>query len=213
MNGLFDELAHAPVPFADGAVLLPARARDCADELLRAIEAVAQQAPFRHMHTPGGHRMSVAMTCCGALGWVSDESGYRYATRDPQTGQNWPAMPSIIRDLARKSATEAGFEDFDPDACLINRYVPGARMSLHQDRNERDFAWPIVSISLGLPASFQFGGLTRSERPLRVPLQHGDVVVWGGPARLRYHGILTLKDGHHPLTGTTRFNLTLRRAG
>lgn len=213
MKGLFDELARAPVPFADGAVLLPGRASDCASELIDAVEVVAQKAPFRHMHTPGGHRMSVAMTCCGALGWVSDAAGYRYSARDPQSGEKWPEIPDIIADLARKSSAEAGFEGFEPDACLINRYVPGARMSLHQDRNERDFSWPIVSISLGLPASFQFGGLQRSERAQRVPLQHGDVLVWGGPARLRFHGILTLKDGHHPLTGATRINLTLRRAG
>jgi len=157
--------------------------------------------------------MSVAMTNCGRLGWVSDRRGYRYATLDPDSDRPWPAMPEPLRRLGREAAASAGFPDFEPDACLINRYQPGARMSLHQDCNERDFTQPIVSISLGLPAVFLFGGPQRSDRPLRVPLEHGDVVVWGGPARLRYHGVAPLKDGLHPLTGPCRINLTLRVAG
>lgn len=213
MNGLFDDLPAQALPLADGAVLLPGRARECASALLDAIEQITAQAPLRNMHTPGGHRMSVAMSSCGALGWVTDEAGYRYSRLDPESGVKWPSMPSIMRDLAHNAAAEAGFEGFEPDACLINHYAPGARMSLHQDRNERDFGWPIVSVSLGLPAVFQFGGLQRTERPKRVPLEHGDIVVWGGPARLRFHGILALKDGHHPLTGAARINLTFRRAG
>lgn len=211
--GLFDAAALAPVTLAEGALLLPGRAAALAADLLTAIDEVLADAPLRHMHTPGGHRMSVAMSNCGPLGWVTDDAGYRYSPTDPQTGRPWPAMPPTLQQLAHDSAAEAGFTGFEPDACLINRYEPGARMSLHQDRDEHDYHWPIVSVSLGLPAIFQFGGLQRADRPDRVPLGHGDVVVWGGPARLRFHGVLTLKDGHHPLTGAARINLTFRRAG
>lgn len=197
----------------EGAVVLRrfALAQDRA--LLAAVEAVIAAAPWRHMVTPGGFRMSVAMSNCGALGWVSDETGYRYAARNPASAQPWPAMPRIFADLAATAAAAAGYADFAPDACLINRYEPGARMSLHQDRNERDLRQPIVSLSLGLPAVFLFGGLRRAEPARRIPLEHGDVVVWGGPARLRYHGVLALKDGEHPLLGRRRLNLTFRRAG
>lgn len=198
---------------APGAVVLRGFAAKPAAELVTAIDAVAAAAPFRHMAVPGGHRMSVAMTNCGALGWVSDAHGYRYSTTDPRDGRAWPAMPEVLRRLAVEAARRGGFDGFAPDACLINRYVPGARMSLHQDRDEHDFAQPIVSVSLGLPAMFLFGGLRRSERPVRVPLLHGDVVVWGGPARLRYHGVLALRDGHHALVGAQRINLTFRKAG
>jgi DNA oxidative demethylase len=156
--------------------------------------------------------MSVAMTNCGAAGWVTDRSGYRYQPIDPSNGHPWPAMPSVFAELASMSAAEAGFGGFTPDACLINRYEPGTRLSLHQDRNERDFDAPIVSVSLGLPAVFQFGGAQRSDRPRRVLLQHGDVVVWGGPARLNFHGVMPLKEGQHPLLGRCRINLTLRKA-
>ena len=157
--------------------------------------------------------MSVAMTNCGKLGWVTDRTGYRYQGCDPESGRLWPEIPDIFHDLARRAAEQAGYPGFEPDACLVNRYAPGARMSLHQDRNEHDFAHPIVSVSVGLPATFLFGGMLRSDRALRVPLAHGDVVVWGGPARLRYHGVLPLKHGVHPLAGSYRFNLTLRKAG
>ena len=180
--------------------------------MLADLQTVLEQAPLRHMITPGGFRMSVAMSNCGALGWVSDCAGYRYDAVDPDSGQRWPAMPASFRRLARRAAAEAGFSDFEPDACLVNRYEPGARLTLHQDRNERDFRQPIVSVSLGLPAVFLFGGPKRSDRPTRVTLTHGDVLVWGGPARLRYHGVLALAQGLHALTGNFRFNLTLRRA-
>jgi len=165
------------------------------------------------MVTPGGYRMSVAMTNCGPLGWVSDRSGYRYAPMDPLTGRAWPAMPGSFAALAKKAAEECGFAAFEPDACLVNQYEPGAKLSLHQDRDERDFSAPIVSVSLGLPAVFQFGGLRRRDALRRVPLHHGDVVVWGGPARLVYHGVLPLKEGTHPAMGARRVNLTFRRAG
>jgi alkylated DNA repair protein (DNA oxidative demethylase) len=173
---------------------------------------VAAISPFRRMTTPGGWEMSVAMTNCGDVGWVTDRSGYRYDTIDPDSGKPWPDMPPLLRELAEKAAAEAGFMGFAPDACLINRYEPGARMSLHQDRDERDFAAPIVSVSLGLPATFLFGGPKRADKPQRYRLQHGDVVVWGGPSRLFFHGVAPLADGQHPLLGRQRINLTFRKA-
>jgi alkylated DNA repair protein (DNA oxidative demethylase) len=196
-----------------GAVLLRGFALADEQALLAELAAVVAAAPLRHMLTPGGLRMSVAMTNCGALGWVSDHSGYRYAAQDPHSGRAWPALPKSFRSLAAVAAARAGFADFVPDACLVNCYEPGARLTLHQDKNERDLAAPIVSVSLGLPAVFLLGGATRGQRATRVPLFHGDVVVWGGPDRLRYHGVLALKDGCHPGLGRQRVNLTLRRAG
>ncbi|NMG76374.1 DNA oxidative demethylase AlkB [Aromatoleum diolicum] len=213
---LFEILDHPGPPSASlgpGAVLLRGFATSRTTALLAALEQVIEQAPFRHMLTPGGLRMSVAMTNCGPLGWVSDRTGYRYTAADPQSALPWPSMPDEFRDLAQDAAAQAGFANFQPDACLINRYVPGTRLSLHQDRDERDHDAPIVSISLGLPVVFLFGGLQRADKNLRVPLMHGDVVVWGGPARLRFHGVLPLKEGHHSLLGSQRINLTFRKAG
>src|SRR2546422_1062902 len=197
---------------AEGAVLLRGFAKPMEPELIAALREITAQAPFRRMFTPGGQQMSVAMTNCGDAGWVTDHSGYRYDGADPESGKAWPAMPDSFRELARRAAEEGGFDGFAPDACLINRYEPGARMSLHQDKDERDFSAPIVSVSLGLPAVFLLGGLRRADTPRRVPLAHGDVVVWGGPARLRYHGVLPLEAGHHLLMGGHRINLTFRRA-
>ncbi len=177
-----------------------------------ALSRVIEQAPFRHMVTPGGFRMSVAMSNCGSLGWISDRTGYRYDEIDPDSGRNWPSMPDSFEKLAAGAAKEAGFQQFKPDACLINRYGTGARLSLHRDKNERDFNQPIVSVSLGIPATFLFGGMTRSGKTTRVPVVHGDVVVWGGPARLRYHGVMPLKEGFHPQVGAYRVNLTFRKA-
>lgn len=196
-----------------GAVVLRNFALGSEAALLAGLQEVIAQAPFRHMLTPGGFRMSVAMSNCGALGWVTDDTGYRYDSADPQTGLHWPRMPAAFLRLASAAAAKAGFSGFVPDACLVNRYAPGARLSLHQDRNEQDFSAPIVSVSLGIPAVFLFGGLHRADKALRVPLQHGDVVVWGGPARLRYHGVLALQQGQHPLLGDSRVNLTFRKAG
>jgi DNA oxidative demethylase len=181
--------------------------------LLNAVREVAARAPFRHMITPGGFRMSAAMTNCGSLGWITDRTGYRYDGIDPESDESWPSMPACFLKLAKSSAAEAGFPDFMPDACLINRYEVGTKLSLHQDKDERDFAAPIVSVSLGVPAIFLFGGLNRADKTKRVPVTHGDVVVWGGPARLRYHGVLPLKESHHPLLGKHRVNLTFRKAG
>ena len=180
--------------------------------LLEELAQVTEAAPFRHLVTPGGFRMSVAMTNCGALGWISDLDGYRYEAVDPDSGRAWPALPPTFRRLATEAATRGGFPDFVPDACLVNQYQPGARLTLHQDRNERDDAAPIVSVSLGLPAIFLFGGSTRRERPARIPVHHGDVVVWGGPSRMRYHGIAPLSDGLHARLGARRINFTFRTA-
>jgi DNA oxidative demethylase len=197
---------------AEGAVLLRGFARSIEGDLIADINAIVAQAPFRHMVTPGGHTMSVAMTNCGDAGWVTDRSGYRYDANDPEAGKPWPPMPPSFRALADRAASEAGFSNFSPDACLINRYQPGARMSLHQDKDERNLGAPIVSVSLGLPAIFLFGGLQRSDKPRRYRLEHGDIAVWGGPARLAFHGVAPLADGEHAVLGRQRINLTFRRA-
>jgi alkylated DNA repair protein (DNA oxidative demethylase) len=197
---------------AERAVLLRGFARPIENELIAALHEIVAHAPFRHMLTPGGHQMSVAMTNCGNAGWVTDRSGYRYDGIDPASGKSWPGMPRMFRELAVRAAAEAGFGGFSPDACLINRYEPGARMSLHQDKNEHDFAAPIVSVSLGLPAIFLFGGMKRSDKPRRFRLEHGDVAVWGGPTRLAFHGVAPLADGEHALMGRQRINLTFRKA-
>lgn len=183
------------------------------DALLQGVDAVAAQSPFRHMHTPGGYTMSVALTNCGTLGWTSDAHGYRYTRIDPLSGQPWPDLPDAFLRLAQAAAADAGFAGFIPDACLVNRYEPGSRLSLHQDKNERDYDAPIVSVSLGMPALFLFGGLARTDKAARVPLLHGDVVVWGGVDRLRYHGVMPMKDAPHPRLGSQRVNFTLRKAG
>lgn len=200
------------VALAEGAALLRGFARSVEAPLLAALDPLVAAAPFRHMVTPGGFRMSVAMTNCGTAGWITDRRGYRYDPIDPETGRRWPAMPPVFADLAARAAAAAGFDGFAPDACLINRYEPGAQLSLHQDRNELNYDAPIVSVSLGLPATFLFGGMRRSDRPQRVALAHCDVVVWGGPARLTFHGVMPLADGEHPVLGRQRLNLTLRRA-
>lgn len=212
---LFDDPAQpprAPQELEPGAMVLPGFAHDQAALLLQAVAAIATRAPMRHLITPGGLRMSVAMTNCGNLGWVSDRTGYRYAAVDPESGHPWPLMPACFEDLAREAAAAAGYPGFTPDACLINRYAIGSRLSLHQDRDERDLAHPIVSVSLGLPASFLWGGRQRTAKVRRVALLHGDVMVWGGPARLHFHGVQRLARGNHPLTGPCRINLTFRKA-
>lgn len=212
MLDLFSDEAPWAEPLAEGAVILRRRAREQAADLMAQIDEVAGRNPFHHLITPGGHRMSVAMTNCGDLGWSSDTRGYQYTGEDNATGRRWPPMPQSFRLLAQHCAQEAGFDDFQPDACLINRYEPGAKLSLHQDKDEKDLRQPIVSVSLGLPAVFQFGGFERGDAVQRVLLEHGDVVVWGGPSRLRFHGILPVKAGIHPLAGAFRYNLTFRRA-
>ncbi|MGY2440201.1 DNA oxidative demethylase AlkB [Pseudomonas sp. SDO52101_S400] len=183
------------------------------EQLLPALESVIEHAPLRHMMTPGGFSMSVATSSCGALGWITDRSGYRYSAEDPLSHQPWPEMPEVFRELAQAAAKQVGFSDFTPDSCLINRYVPGAKMSLHQDKDEHSYAAPIVSLSLGLPAMFLFGGFARSNKSQRISLLHGDIVIWGGVDRLRYHGVLPIKYGRHPQLGEQRFNLTFRTAG
>lgn len=213
---LFEDMA-TPQParqaLAPGAALLHGFARGTDAVLLTTLEPLLAAAPLRHLVTPGGRAMSVAMSNCGALGWVSDRRGYRYSKHDPLSGQPWPAMPASWRELAARAAAEAGFDGFTPDACLINQYLPGSKLSLHQDKDEQDFSAPIVSVSLGLPAVFLFGTSSRQDRPQRHRLQHGDVVVWGGPSRLAFHGVAPLADGDHALLGRRRINLTFRRAG
>lgn len=197
---------------ADGAVLLRGAALPLERELLAALDGITAVSPFRHMVTPGGYQMSVAMSNCGAAGWVTDRSGYRYDRIDPETAKPWPPLPDCFRQLAIGAANDAGYAKFRPDTCLINRYRPGARLSLHQDKNERDFAHPIVSVSLGLPAAFQFGGRKRSDPVKTFALRHGDVVVWGGPSRLYYHGVAALREGYQASVGRVRLNLTFRTA-
>jgi DNA oxidative demethylase len=199
-------------PIAPQAVVLPEFATAGADALYAQLQELLAQSPWRHMLTPGGQRMSVAMTNCGRAGWVSDRAGYRYQSSDPQSGRPWPQMPKSWATLASNAAAHAGFAGFVPDACLINRYEPGARLSLHQDRNERDFSAPVVSVSLGLAALFLFGGARREDPVRRVPLFHGDVVAWGGSQRLAFHGVQPLAEGEHAVTGRCRINLTFRRA-
>lgn len=214
MADLFDSVAEAQPSreeIADGAVLLRGFVKPIESELIEAVRAIVAQSPFRRMTTPGGHLMSVAITNCGERGWITDHTGYRYDPIDPRTGAPWPAMPPVLRDLALRAAEQGGFAGFAPDACLVNRYEPGTRLSLHQDKDELDYSAPIVSVSLGLPATFLFGGLARSDKPRRFRLVHGDVVVWGGPSRLAYHGVAPLADGEHALLGRKRINLTFRK--
>jgi DNA oxidative demethylase len=215
MHELFELIAPSRSPkenMAEGAVLLRGGALPLDRKLLAALGDITAISPFRHMVTPGGYVMSVAMTNCGTAGWVTDRTGYRYDREDPETGKSWPPMPKCFHDVAVAAAAETGYSEFRPDACLINRYEPGARLSLHQDKNERDFGNPIVSVSLGLPAMFQFGGLKRSDPVTKFALRHGDVAVWGGPSRLCYHGLSALKDGCHEIVGRVRINLTFRGA-
>ena len=213
MNSLFDSEPVAPSveQLQEGAVLLRGFVTAEAALLLQEVTQIAQAAPFRHLVTPGGHTMSVAMTNCGRVGWVSDRKGYRYDAIDPDTGSSWPPMPTLFLELATRAAAQAGFQHYDPDACLINRYVAGSKLSLHQDRDEKDAWAPIVSVSLGSPAVFLWGGLRRADPVRRLRLESGDVVVWGGPARFIYHGVAPLKDWQHPLTGAARINLTFRK--
>lgn len=222
-NDLFSNPAGRQVHIADDAMLLrhfvQQNKNALQDEaaLLADLSDVLENSPLRNMTTPGGFTMSVAMTNCGALGWVSDKQGYRYCALDPSNGLPWQPMPASFQALANAAAAQAGYADFVPDACLINRYLPAARMSLHQDKDEQDFNQPIVSVSLGLPATFLFGGKKRSDKPIKILLQHGDVVVWGGRSRLNYHGIMPLQSTNiqtngHAVIGACRFNLTFRKA-
>lgn len=212
MTPLFDsEPVPANEPLEEGAVLLRGFATAAAPALLEEVGRIAHGAPFRHLVTPGGYTMSVAMTNCGRVGWVSDRNGYRYDPADPDTGLAWPVMPEAFLDLSVRAAGEAGFADYDPDACLINRYLAGSKLGLHQDKDEKDMWAPIVSVSLGLPAVFLWGGKRRGDPVRRLHVENGDVAVWGGPARFVYHGVAPLKDGEHALTGKARINLTFRK--
>ncbi len=212
MLDFFCDQAPWSEPLAEGAVVLRRRALAQAEMLMEQIQHIAAQNPFYHRITPGGHRMSVAMTHCGDAGWFSHTSGYHYSRQDQEQERQWPSIPVSFRHLASEAAHEAGFAQFTPDVCLINRYEPGARLTLHRDKDERDLRQPIVSVSLGLPALFLFGGFERQAAVKRILLEHGDVVIWGGQSRLRYHGILPVRPGIHPLVGALRYNLTFRKA-
>ena len=212
MSDLFAAQHHGTrTDLATQACVLHGFALDAVDALLAELLDIEARAPFRHLVTPGGHLMQVAMTNAGTFGWCSDRRGYRYDRLDPQSGDPWPVLPPAFLQLAADAAREAGFDGYVPDACLVNRYAPGTRLSLHQDRDEDDRVAPIVSVSLGLPAIFLFGGFVRSDKTIRVPLMHGDVVVWGGVDRMRFHGVLPVKPGRHEVLGEQRLNLTFRK--
>lgn len=214
MADLFDQMADTnrnKQELAPGALCLPAFVLDRAEEVIAELEPILAQAPLRHLITPGGHKMSVAMSNCGDLGWVSDRKGYRYQELDPLSGQAWPAMPKLFLDLAQQIAQEAGYKGFQPQACLINQYLPGSKMSLHQDKDENNKSAPIVSLSFGINAEFLFGGLSRGSSTKRLTLKHGDALVWGGPSRFCFHGVLPLKDSEHSLLGRQRINITFRQ--
>lgn len=210
---LFETLLPTTQKIVENAFFLKGFALSNQENILQDLQQILVAAPLRHMVTPGGFVMSVSMTNCGDLGWVTDKKGYRYTAHDPLTSRPWPAMPTSFVALAKSAASEAGFNHFTPDACLINEYKVGARMSLHQDKNEQDFSQPIVSVSLGCTASFQFGGLERADKTIKIQLNHGDIVLWGGASRLHFHGVLPLKSGVHALLGERRINLTFRKAG
>jgi DNA oxidative demethylase len=217
-NDLFASSVEQQLHVAEGAVLLRnfvqqnKNVTHAETALLADLHCVLENSPLRNMTTLGGFTMSVAMTNCGALGWVSDKKGYRYTMLDPSTGLPWSQMPVSFMALASAAAMQAGYANFVPDACLINQYQPGARMSLHQDKDEQDFSQPIVSVSLGIPAVFLFGGAKRSDNARKISLQHGDVIVWGGKSRLNYHGVMPLRASMHEVFGARRINLTFRKA-
>lgn len=214
--GLFDDPKGSTegtrIELAEDAYLLPGLALADAPELHRALLSIAAQSNFRHLVTPGGHRMSVAMTNCGSVGWTTTERGYVYAPKDPATGRAWPPIPPLFETLGQRATQLAGFAPLRANACVVNRYEPGTRLTLHQDKDEQDLTQPIVSVSLGLPAVFLLGGFERSAPTLRRRLEHGDVVVWGGASRLRFHGVLPIEPGSHPVCGPYRYNLTFRAA-
>lgn len=211
---LFQDIQPKKQSFAKDAYLLRGFVLGASEHLLLSdLQAVIKAAPLRNMMTKMGYSMSAAMSNCGTLGWVSDKSGYRYDAHNPEMGKPWPAMPNSFLQLAQNAAAECGFADFVPDACLINQYKIGASMGLHQDKDEQDFTQPIVSVSLGIDAVFLFGGIKRNDKTIKIPLQHGDVVVWGDTARLNYHAIMPLKANNHAATGAYRYNLTFRKAG
>ncbi len=208
-----DEVGETkPEKIGEGAILLRGFALREAAEIQAELKKVAAKAKPRKMQTPGGHYMSVAMTNCGEAGWTTDRKGYQYAKVDPETGRLWPEIPEVMMRLAARAAETAGYPDFEPDSCLINYYEPASKMGLHQDKNEEDYSQPIVSVSLGISATFLFGGLKRTDPTRKIKLEHGDVVVWGGRSRMVYHGIAPLKAGEHPETGALRINLTFRKA-
>lgn len=210
MSDLFDDEISSKIEICDGMWILRGFADSTA--LAEAIDGVVARAPLRHLITPGGFKMSVAMTSCGTYGWMSDRRGYRYDPVDPDSGRNWPAMPGSFASVATTAAKAAGYSGFEPDACLINQYAVGSQMTAHQDCNELDFSQPIVSVSLGISARFFVQGPERRGKSIPVDVKDGDVIVWGGPSRLFFHGVRPLKPDTHVRYGPFRYNLTFRRA-
>lgn len=209
---LFDDQLPKKTRIAEGAYWLRGHALPAADLLWAELRKHFATYPPQQMFTPMGYKMSVRSTSMGDAAWVGTKKGYGYASIDTAINQALPPLPSTFLSLANHAATEAGYNDFTPDSCLINCYDIGSKMGLHQDKDERDFNQPIVSVSLGIPATFLFGGAKRSDKPTQIPLTHGDVVVWGGASRLFYHGVQTIKPNKHPLLGELRCNLTFRKA-
>jgi len=209
---LFADQTHEAMPLAPGACWLPGFALPNMAALWSCLQHHLSIYPAQQMMTPMGHLMSVNTSSMGTWGWVSGPQGYGYSAHNPATQQPWPAIPAVILQLAANAAEKAGYLKFVPDSCLINIYTPGSKMGLHQDKDEQDFSQPIVSVSIGLPATFLFGGAQRGDKAVRIPLQHGDVVVWGGESRRYYHGVAAIRPNQHPLTGNLRINLTLRKA-
>ncbi len=205
----FDALS---IQISPDAVLFKAALKPVASSLLEEIRTISGANPFRQRKTPGGQLMSAAMTNCGAWGWVTDADGYRYSDIEPETGRTWLPIPAVWIQWVNLFCQRAGLGTFNPDACLINRYAPGAGMGLHQDKDEKDLAIPIVSFSLGAPVLFRWGGLNRQEPVSEFLLEHGDVLVWGGADRMRFHGVKKLRRYQHPLTGHYRYNLTFRQS-
>jgi len=206
---LFSQLVAEPTheEIFPGAVLMRSLALPQDNEFFTAAEAIIAARPLHHTTTPSGLPMGVMVTDCGD----SRAFANRWDTANPERMRLWPPMPPLLRDFAIRCAVRSGFPQFRPDACHINRYQAGTKLGLHQDRHECDWTQPIVSLSFGLECIFLLGGLQRTDKPRRILLEHGDVIVWGGPSRMRFHGVQPLKPGHHPLTGPYRYNLTFRK--
>lgn len=200
------------VLLAEGAMVLRRFATPVVVALMEGVEAVVAQSPLRRLIVPNGRPMRIEMTNCGLVGWVNIDGRYRYSRVDPLTGRSWPGMPATFRRIAGAAASAAGYPDFQPAVCIINRYAVGADLQMHQDRDDTQDRQPVVSVSLGLPAIFHFGGQGRGEKPLTIPLDDGDVVVWGGASRMHRHGVAPVAPGVHPRTGAYRYNLTFRTA-